>query len=175
MSESMIFVLIALALLAVFGSLALRRPRELPDLERAQATIRALDIEAFRNLVNPEEEEFLRASLPPAEFREVKRQRTRAALAYVRSLSDVSLQFARFGSAAQRSADPTLAGLGRQIATSGVYLRVRTLDAKARLTLALTFPALPSRPLRSLLDQYDHASWLMVNHNRLSRSESRAA
>ena len=175
MSESTTFVLIALVLLAVFVALAVRRVHESRDLDAALATIRALDIEAFRNLVNPEEEEFLRTNLSAAEFRAVKRERTLAALAYVSSLADVSLQFARFGGAAQQNPDPALAALGRQIATSGTYLRLRALDARARLTLSLAFPALPSRPLRSLLDQYDHASRLLINHNAISRVESRAS
>jgi len=173
MSESMVFVLIAFVLLAVFVALAIRRGRDADNLEPALATIRALDIEAFRNLVDPDEEAFLRASLTAAEFRRVKRERTRAALAYISQLSDVALQFARFGSAAQQNSDSGLANLGRQIATSGVYLRLRTLDARARLTLALAFPALPARPLPSLLQQYDRANLLLVNHYGLSRAESR--
>lgn len=175
MNETIIFVLIAFVLLAVFAVLAMRRSRDVHDLEGALTAIRTLDIESFRNLVNPEEEEFLRVSLPPPEFRRIKRERTRAALAYISGLADVALQFARFGSAAQQNADPALAALGRQIATSAVYLRLRAMDARARLTLALALPALPSRPLRSLLDQYDHASWLLVNHNAISRSAGRVS
>jgi len=175
MSGSIIFVLVALLLMAVFGVLAVGRHRDVHYVERALATIRALDIEAFRNLVSPDEEEYLRANLSPGKFRQIKRERTRAALAYVSLLSEVSLQFARFGSAVQQNPDPAIAELGRQIATSGIYLRLRTIEARARLSLALAFPVLPSRPLRSLLDQYDRASWLLVNHNGMSRSEHRAA
>lgn len=174
MNETLLFILIALALLAVFSRLAMRRP-EASDLNDALATIRGLDIEAFRNLVNPEEEEYLRGKLSPSEFRKIKRERTRAALAYVKALSNVSLQFARFGSAAQHNSDPALANLGKQIATSGTYLRLRTLDASLRLRIAVAFPGLPPHPLRSLLDQYDHASCLLLNHNGLSRSGNRAS
>ena len=175
MSETIIFVLIALALLLVFGSLVKRREHDTPGLDASLATIRALDIEAFRNLVNPEEEEFLRARLSPSEFRKIKRERTRAALAYLKALSNVSLQFARLGSTAQHNSDPVLAALGRQIATSATYLRLRTLDATLRLRVAFAFPDLPPYPLRSLFEQYDHAACLLVNHNGLSRSENRGS
>ncbi len=72
-------------------------------------------MEAFRNLVDPEEEEFLRASLPAQEFRRIKRERARTALVYVKELSKASLQFARFGDAAQRSPDPVIVSRKRLV------------------------------------------------------------
>jgi hypothetical protein len=173
MSAILLFVLIALVLLAVFAGLAARRPRHAPNLEQAFVALRSLDIEAFRNLVSPEEEDFLRARLPAEAFRRVKRERARAALIYVKAVSHAALQFARFGDAAQRSAEPAVAASGREIANSAVYLRLRALDATARLTLALAFPDLPPRPLRSLLQQYDHARVLLLSHHGLQHAQSR--
>jgi hypothetical protein len=175
MTASLLYILLALALLTVFAILATRRTQDAADLDGAFTALRSLDVEAFRNLVDPEEEEFLRARLPAREFRRIKRARARAALAYVKALSNASLQFARFGDAAQRSADPALAASGRQIANSAVYLRLRALDASARLKLSLAFPDLPPRPLRSLLKQYDDAAFLLLNHNGLQRAHRRAA
>lgn len=175
MSGTLFFVVLALVLLAAFAVLATGRGKGTPDPNRAVAVIRSLDIEAFRNLVNPEEEEFLRANLPPPEFRRIKRERARAALVYVRALSEASLQFASFGGAAQRSSDPVLAASGKQIANSAVYLRLRVLDANARLKLSLAFPNMDPHPLRSLFQQYDHAARLLLNHNGLTRAEKRAA
>ena len=175
MNETLLFVLLALALLAIFSSLAMRREHGSPDLDASVATIRALDIEAFRNLVNPDEVEFLRVKLSPSEFRKIQRERTRAALAYVKALSNVSLQFAHFGSVAQHNSDPALAALGKQIATSGTYLRLRTLDANLRLRVAVAFPGVHPHPLRPLLEQYDRASYLLLNHYGLARSENRAS
>jgi hypothetical protein len=175
MSETLLFVLVALALLVVFATLAMRRTKDLPDVDQAVTAIQSLDIEAFRNLVDPEEEAFLRARLPAQEFRRIKRERALAALAYVKALSHASLQFARFGDAAQRSPDPAIAALGRQIANSAIYLRLRTLDARVQLTLSATFPGFGSRPLRPLLEQYDRAAHLLQNHNGLKRARSEAA
>jgi hypothetical protein len=175
MSSTSIFVLIAFVLLVSFAYLAARRTRNLPDLDRTVTDIRSLDIEAFRNLVDPEEEAFLRARLPAQEFRRIKRERARAALAYVKALSQASLQFARFGDVAQRSPDPAIAASGRQIAESATYLRLRTLDARIQLTLSATFPSFGPRPLRPLLEQYDRATYLLQNHNGLKRARSEAA
>lgn len=175
MSTPLLFVLIACALLLSFAYLAARRSKGLPDIDHALTTIQSLDIEAFRNLVDPEEEAFLRARLPVQEFRRIKRERALAALAYVKALSHASLQVARFGDMAQRSPDPAIAASGRQIANSATYLRLRTLDARVQLTLSATFPAFAPYPLRSLLEQYDRATYLLQNHNGLKRSRSEAA
>ena len=175
MSTTLLFLLIALALLAAFAILAARRTKDSPNLDQTVAAIRSLDVAAFRNIVDPGEEDFLRDALPPREFRKVKRERARAALAYVRALSDASLLFTRIGDAAQRSPDPALVASGRQIANSAVYLRLRVLDASTRLKLSIAFPDLPPRPLRSLLDHYDRATYLMLKHNGLRRVERRAA
>ena len=175
MSVTLAFVLISLTLLVLFAYLATRRTRDLPDLDRTVTAIRSLDIEAFRNLVDPAEEEFLRASLPAREFRRIKRERARTALVYVKELSKASLQFARFGGAAQQSPDPVIAAWGKQIANSAIYLRLRALDASVQLILSATFPDLHPRPLRSLLEQYDRATCLLLKHNVLRRAQSQAS
>ena len=174
MNATLMFVVLAIALLVLLAYLASRRSRSLPDLERSAAAIRLLDMEAFRNLVDPEEEEFLRAHLPAHKFRRIKRERTRAALAYVKELSQASLEFARVGDVAQRSPDPVMAAWGKQIANSAIYLRLRAWDAGAGLILAATFPSLPPRPLRALLDQYDRANCLLLQQNGLRREHGQA-
>lgn len=175
MSAAFFFVFSAFLLLALFGYLAMRRRTDVQDVDQASAAMRSLDIEAFRNLVDPEEEKFLRARLAPKQFRKIKRQRVQAALAYVKALSDASLQFARFGGAAQRSPDPAIAASGRQIANSATYLRFRALQATVSLSVSAAFPYFGPRPLRSLLDQYDRATHLLENHSGLERVRSQAS
>lgn len=169
MTTTLLFVLIAFVLLLSFSYLAARRTKGSADVNHALTTVQALDIEAFRNLVNPDEEAFLRARLPAQEFTRIKRERALAALSYVKALSHASLQLARFGDVAQRSPDPAIAASGKQIANSATYLRLRALDASVQLTLSAAFPRIGPRPLRSLLEQYDRAACLLENHNGLMR------
>ena len=175
MTTTLLFVLIAFVLLLSFAYLATRRTKDLPDVDQALTALRSLDIEAFRNLVDPEEDAFLRARLPVPEFKKIKRERARVALAYVRALSSVSLQFARFGDAARRSPDPAIAASGKQIADSAIYLRLRALDAGAQLMVSAAFPSLDPHRLRSLVQQYDRATYLLVKHNVLTRAHSQAS
>jgi hypothetical protein len=173
--STLVSVLIGLAVLGLLAYFAARRTKDFPDLDQALRAIRSLDIEAFRNLVDPEEEAFLRAHLPAREFRRIRRERAQAALAYVKALSHASLQFARFGDVAQRSSDPAIAASGKQIANSAIYLRLRALDARLQLTLSATFPNIGPRPLHSLLAHYDRATYLLQNHNGLQRARSQAS
>jgi hypothetical protein len=169
------FVFAAFALFVLLAYLAALRARDLRGVEQAGADLRALDIEAFRNLTDPAEEQFLRSELPLTEFKKIKRERVQAALAYVKVLSNASLQLAQIGGAAQRSEDPAIATSGRQIADSASSLRLQTLKASANLMIAAAFPGFGPRPLESLLDQYDRATQLMQRHNVLQRARSRAA
>src|SRR5262245_17484957 len=49
------------------------------------ADLHAIDVEAFRNLIDEDEEAYLRNHLPAREFRRVHRERMLAAVEYVRA------------------------------------------------------------------------------------------
>ena len=175
MSATLFFLLLAFLLLATFGYIAKRRRGPLPDLDAALLTIRSLDIEAFRNLLDENEELYLEAHLQRGQFRRIKRERAIAALAYLRVLSDAGLQFARFGSTAQQSEDPEVAASGRQIANSAIQLRLRAIEAGMHLIFAAAFPRHKSRSLSALTEQYDRATHLLIRHTTLMRTTSQAA
>ena len=175
MNMTLIFVVMACVMLAGLAYLALRRKQDVRDAEQGLAAIRSLDIEAFRNLVDPEEEDFLRVRLRPKQFRDVKRARARAALAYTRALSAASLQIAHYGGAVQRNPDPAIAASGRELANSATYLRLRALQASANLMVSVAFPGSAARRVRPLLDQYDRATHVLERHNGLRRIQERAS
>ena len=173
MNTAFVFVVVACILLALFSYFAARRSQRLHQVSEPYSAIRSLDVEAFRNLVDPQEEDFLRANLNAHDFRRIKRERTQAALEYVKVLSEASLQIARFAGAAQRSPDPAIAASGRDMIGSATYLRFRALEARASLMVSLAFPQLGPRPLHSLLEQYDRASQLLQSHGGLQRERSK--
>ena len=78
-------LLIAFSVLAVvvLGWAVRRQHRPAPDLHALEQYMRPLDLAAFRNLIDHDEEVYLRAQLPAAAFRSIQRQRMRAALEYV--------------------------------------------------------------------------------------------
>jgi hypothetical protein len=175
MSPALAYVVIAGVVAAALIYLAARRNLESSDIEKARLLMANLDIEAFRNLVDPEEDAFLQAVLPADQFRKIKRERAWAAFAYVRTLSLIALEFSRFGHALRHSPDPSLADLGRQVASGAVHLRVLALQATGRLFIAATFPKLPQRSPRSLFEQYGRSAGLLARYGALERARKQAS
>jgi hypothetical protein len=99
-----------------------------------------VDLEAFRNLVNPKEEDFLRDSLLPREFRAVQRDRMRAALSYIHNTAYNAKFLLRVGAAAARSPDPRIAQAGRQLTDQALRLRAYALLSSAKLWMRIAFP-----------------------------------
>ena len=170
MSAASVYVAIAVVLAALLTYLAARRSRGLLAIDKARALMGSLDIEAFHNLVDPEEEAFLQSCLPADQFRTIRRERAWAALAYVGVLSHIALELSRFGHTARHSPDPRLAELGRQIAGGAVYLRLLALEASGRLFIAATFPDLPRRCPHSLFEQYARSTGLLLRYGTLDRA-----
>jgi hypothetical protein len=170
-----LYIGLAALLAMTFVSLALRRRRSAIGLEQARSLMDSLDLAAFRNLVDPEEEIFLHSRLSAAQFRKIKRERTWAALAYVRDLSHIALEFSRFAHAAQNSPDPRLAELGRQMAYGALSLRLLALQATGRLFVTATFPALPPRRPDSLLEQYNRSTGLVIRYGMMEHAQRRAS
>ena len=81
MITAWILIATALLTLALLAYLATRNRTSQTGIDGAISMIRSIDIEAFRNLVDPAEGEFLRCALSPKEFRAIKRERAWAALA----------------------------------------------------------------------------------------------
>jgi hypothetical protein len=144
--------------LAVLVYVAIRSRVRRVDLEESTEAFRLLDIEAFRNLVDADEEAFLRTNLPPKKFREIKRQRAWAALLYAREAGRAAAGLARIGQAAQRSSDPKIAASGAQLAESAFRLRLQTVGAGLHLLTDILLPDLPSRALPPMADQYERAA-----------------
>ncbi|MFY9559030.1 MAG: hypothetical protein WAQ52_02235 [Terriglobales bacterium] len=168
------WILVAAGVLALgmLAYIAMRTRASDPGIEGAISLIRSIDIEAFRNLVDPAEEEFLRCTLSPRDFRKIKRERDWAALAYVRSAGRAAVQFAKAGQAAQRSSDPEIAESGMQIAHSALRLRLYTLQGGIRLVGQAVLPGTSNRPLSSLLDQYERTAESLLRLGRLRNEQN---
>src|SRR5215813_8814 len=101
--------------------------------------LRAVDLEAFRNLVDPVEAQYLREHLPPREFRAIQRQRMRAALDYVAGVSHNAAILLQVGHGARASTDPRIAKAGRQLVDEAVRLRLYSIVAEAKLCTRIAF------------------------------------
>ena len=81
-----IILAVAAALALVFIlSVTVSRSLQISQGASLAARIQPIDVEAFRNLIDPAEDEYLRRRLTAGEFRRVRRQRLHAMAAYVQT------------------------------------------------------------------------------------------
>jgi hypothetical protein len=157
MIPTLILVLIA-GLALIFFLVRIRGFRLTPiESSKLADHLLAVDLDAFRNLVDPDEEQYLREHLPPAEFRSIQRQRLRAALDYVAGVSHNAEILLHFGQAARLSPDPRVAEAARQLVDDAVRLRLYALVAAAKLCARIAFPGNVLGPV-GIVDSYQSVS-----------------
>ena len=69
MNLAIIIVIAAVLALATILSVAVTQSLQARRSTNLAVAIRPIDIEAFRNLINPAEDDYLRRRLPPSQFR----------------------------------------------------------------------------------------------------------
>ena len=154
------FVLVLISLMALLLMHAVRgKTLPVAELDDLVGRTRPVDIDAFRNLIDPAEEDFLRESLPPGEFRLIQRERLRAAVEYVSCAAHNAAVLVRLGEAARVSTDPKIAQAGRQLLDSALRLRLYALLSMIRLYLGIAFPGAHLSAGR-LADNYQRLSSL---------------
>lgn len=156
---SFTLVVVALAILLLLLYVDGVQTSSVKRLEDLAGRTRPVDLEAFRNLVDPAEEDYLRASLLPADFRAVQRERMRAGLEYIQNTAHNAAFLVRMGEAASRNADPRIAEAGRQLINNAVRLRVYALLSAAKFYLRIVFPE-ARLSYGKLADNYQHLSAL---------------
>lgn len=102
--------------------------------------IQPIDIEAFRNLIDPAEDEYLRRRLSRSEFRTVRRERLRAMAAYVRVAGHNAAVLVRIGERALAASDPHTAEAARQMVNNALLLRRNSTLALLKIYGALAWP-----------------------------------
>ena len=173
MITSLLFVTVALVLSLVLV-ISVRRYRNLhPALAHLSAQLRTVDLDAFRNLVDPDEEDFLRRNLPPEEFRGVQRARLRAAVEYIRCASHNATVLLRLGESARHSPDARIAAAGGELVDTALRLRLYAFQAIAKLYLGMVFPGTHWSPL-DVIDKYQEVRGLVSQLGRLQYPSSAA-
>ncbi|MGH9557165.1 MAG: hypothetical protein ACRD2Y_15210 [Terriglobales bacterium] len=124
------------------------------SLEELEGQTRPVDLAAFRNLMDPDEQAYLRAHVSDADFRRLQRQRLRAARVYVRRAAHNAAVLVRLGEAARASADPEVARAAQELVNSALQLRLNALFAECQLLIRITLPV--GRPRAAgLLESYE--------------------
>ena len=166
MNLAIIIVISAVLALAVIVSVAVTRSLQVKGIGRTVAVIRPIDIEAFRNLIDPAEDNYLRRRLPPPRYRAVRRARLRAMAAYVDVAASNAAVLVRVGGAALASGDPQIAAAAQQLVNDALLLRRNTAVALMRIYLALAWPNSEFAAVR-VVDRYERLSGAAMLLGRL--------
>jgi hypothetical protein len=157
MNLAIVLVIAAAVALGVILRLAVSRSLQAKGNLSLPARIRPLDVEAFRNLINPAEDHYLRRRLPAAQFRRVRRARLRAIVGYVQVAANNAALLVRVGEAALATGDPRVAEAAQQLVEHALLLRRNTTVALARIYVALAWPHSSFAAVR-VIDRYEQVS-----------------
>jgi hypothetical protein len=157
MNLAIVLVIAAAVALVIILRLAITQNLQVRKSSRLGASIRPMDVEAFRNLANPAEDDYLRLRLPPGEFRHVRRERLRAMAAYIQIAGANATVLVRAGEAALASGDPRIAEAAQQLVNDALLLRRNTTLALARIYVALAWPNSGFAAVR-VADRYEQVS-----------------
>ena len=166
MNLAIVLVIAAVVALGVILRLAVSRSLQARGTYNLAATIRPIDVAAFRNLINPAEDEYLRRRLPPAKFRRVRRERLRAMAAYIRVADGNAAVLVRVGEAALASGDLRVARAAHELVNDALLLRRNATVALARIYLALAWPNSGFAAVR-VVDRYEQLSGAAMLLGRL--------
>jgi len=112
-------------------SVSIRQPQDL--LSRC----RHVDLEAFRNLADPEQEQYLVLLLPPGKLNTLQRQRARVLLLYVESVAHNAALLISLGGNARLSLDAEQREAGTRLVNAALQMRIHALMAIVHLRMAL--------------------------------------
>jgi hypothetical protein len=172
MTVTLILVLFALLALLYLLRLAKGHGSAIENVQGLPGGIRSVDIEAFRNLIDPTEEDFLRAHLPRAEFQRIQRERLRAAVEYISAAADNAVALIRMGEEARLSPEASVAEAGAKLVDGGIRLRLYSFQAIARLYMGIVLPGVRISTV-GLAESYERMTGLVFLLNRLQSSNRR--
>ena len=163
MTLAFVLVVVAVLVLVFILGLTVSTRIQLSPGSGLARTIEPIDIEAFRTLVNPSENDYLRRRLRASEFRVVQRQRLRAAAAYIRVAGRNAAVLIAVGQAALHTTDPATAEAARQLVDNALLLRRNATMALLRIYVALAWPqsALAAAPIVRGYEQLSSRAMLL--------------
>jgi len=162
---------VAISVVLIRAALARRVP--VPSLQALGEYIKPVDMPAFRNLIDPAEEDYLREHLPANKFRGIQRQRMRAALDYVQRTAYNGAILLRVGEAARRDHNPAIAAAARELVNNAMRLRTNAMLDTVVLYGRIAIPRAPISVGR-VTDAYEKLTQGLVRLARLQDPASAA-
>ena len=154
MTLAIILVLIAaISLVLIFRATA--SSLQLTRSDGASSEIQPIDLDAFRNLADPAEDDYLQRRLAPADYRRVRRLRLQAMAAYVQIAAQNAVVLIHLGQSALSSSDAETAAAARDLINDALLLRRNATFAMFKIYVAWVWPN-GGVAAGGVLDGYQH-------------------
>jgi len=111
-----------------------------------QATVRPLDVAAFRTLMDRDDELFLREKLSHSAFLKLKRERIRVSLQYVGRIAGNAAAVMHMSDAGRLHPNPEISQAAVQVVELATQIRIQCLVAFTKLSVEFAFPSLQLAP-----------------------------
>jgi hypothetical protein len=134
--------ILSVSVLSLFLVWRVLRPGfpQVKNLEDWEARKHEVDPDVFRLLLDPAEEQYLRRSFPPHEFRALQRRRMALAQHAIRLVGDNAAMLMKLGQLAKSEANPALTKEAEDLIYGALRLRVNLLLVQPYLWLKWLFP-----------------------------------
>ena len=163
MTIAIILVVAALGTLIVILTFTVSQGLQSSGRTGPATEIRPMDVAAFRNLVDPAEDDYLRRRLPASDFRLVRRERLRAMAAYVQLAKRNAEVLVRIAQNATLAADPQRAEAARRLEDNAHLLQRNCTFAIVKIYIALAWPnsSLAAAPVLQSYEELNNSAMLL--------------
>jgi hypothetical protein len=163
MTIAIILVVAALGTLIVILTFTVSQGLQSSGRTGPATEIRPMDVAAFRNLVDPAEDDYLRRRLPASDFRLVRRERLRAMAAYVQSAKRNAEVLVRIAQNSTLAADAQTAEAARRLEDNAHLLQRNCMFAIVKIYIALAWPnsSLAAAPVLQGYEELNHSAMLL--------------
>ena len=163
MTIAIILVIAALGTLIVILTFTVSQGLQSSGRTGPATEIRPMDVAAFRNLVDPAEDDYLRRRLPASDFRLVRRERLRAMAAYVQSAKRNAEVLVRIAQNSTLAADARTVEAARRLEDNAHLLQRNCMFAIVKIYIALAWPnsSLAAAPVLQGYEELNHSAMLL--------------
>jgi len=124
------------------------------NLDQFASQLQPVDVNAFRNLIDENEELYLREHLDPDDYRSIRRERKLAAIDYILCAAKNAAILIRLAEAAQQNPDPAISTAADKLLENAFRLRLYCFRVVPLLYVSILIPGAGSVPVR-IADSYD--------------------
>jgi hypothetical protein len=158
-----ILVFAVISLFALYKTAKGSAP-EIHSLEELKGRTLTVHAEAFHNLVNADNDSFLREHLSGEKYRALQKEKHRLYELYLKRIIHNSTVLIRLGDLAARDADPAIAESGTNLSNTALQLRVYAISLLIKVKMQSVLPNLgvPSMNIMHLYDGLKYRTDLLL-------------